>query len=230
MLAGGISANRRVGGAGRISRFPSGDRPAQSLARAALSDRRAGSIVGYTALCVAPASRIAHQSRNLRLRESGRGGAARAFSGRRNHRPAHHPRRTADPGRSGRHHCDPGAIEAVEALELSDMKTIALGLFCALAMLAQQINIESDQAADFSKFKTFAIRGSQLNSRNPALNSDLIRKKIDADIQRGPRSQGPDIRGHRPVRSQRPLHPGRGAPSGSRGVSRRLARLGHKQS
>ena len=55
------------------------------------------------------------------------------------------------------------------------MKTIALGLLCAFTMLAQQINIESDQAVDFSKFKTFAIRGSQLNSKNPALNGETIR-------------------------------------------------------
>ena len=73
---------------------------------------------------------------------------------------------------------------------MSDMKTIALGLFCAFAMLAQQISIESDQSADFSKFKTFAIRGSQLNSRNPALNSDLIRKKLDADIQKALEARG----------------------------------------
>lgn len=66
---------------------------------------------------------------------------------------------------------------------MCDMKSIVLGLFCALAMMAQQVNIESDQAANFSKYKTFAIRGSQLNSKSPALNSDLIRKKLDADIR-----------------------------------------------
>jgi hypothetical protein len=70
------------------------------------------------------------------------------------------------------------------------MKTIALGLLCSFALLAQQINIESDQAADFPKFKTFAIRGSQLNSRNPALNSDLIRQKIDADIRKALEAKG----------------------------------------
>jgi hypothetical protein len=70
------------------------------------------------------------------------------------------------------------------------MKAIALGLFTSLAILAQQTNIESDQAVDFSKFKTFAIRGSQLNSKNPALNSDLIRKKIDSEIQKDLEAKG----------------------------------------
>jgi hypothetical protein len=37
---------------------------------------------------------------------------------------------------------------------------------------------------DFSKFKTFAIRAGQLNSKNPSLNSDLVKKRIDADIQK----------------------------------------------
>jgi hypothetical protein len=70
------------------------------------------------------------------------------------------------------------------------MKTIALGFLCSFALLAQQINIESDQAVDFSKFKTFALRGAQLNSKNPVLNSDLIRKKIDADIQKALEAKG----------------------------------------
>ena len=70
------------------------------------------------------------------------------------------------------------------------MKTLALGVFCSFAILAQQINIESDETADFARFHTFAIRGSQLNSRNPALNSDLIRQKIDADIRKALEAKG----------------------------------------
>jgi len=70
------------------------------------------------------------------------------------------------------------------------MKTIALCLFGSFVLLAQQINIESDQAADFSQFKTFAIRSGQLNSKNPALNSDLVRKKLDADIQKALEAKG----------------------------------------
>lgn len=70
------------------------------------------------------------------------------------------------------------------------MKTIALGLLGACIALAQQINIESDQAVDFSKFRTFAIRAAQLNSKNPSLNGELIRKRIDADIQKALEAKG----------------------------------------
>jgi hypothetical protein len=64
------------------------------------------------------------------------------------------------------------------------MKTIALGVLIALSALAQKIEIESDQTVDFSRFRTFAIRDGRLNSRNPSLNSDLVRKRLEADIQR----------------------------------------------
>lgn len=49
---------------------------------------------------------------------------------------------------------------------------------------AQKITVEFDQGADFSKYKTFAIRDGQLNSRNPALNSELVKKQIETDIER----------------------------------------------
>ena len=42
--------------------------------------------------------------------------------------------------------------------------------------------MEFDQSVDFSKYKTFAIREGELNSKNPALNSDLVKKQIEADI------------------------------------------------
>jgi hypothetical protein len=64
------------------------------------------------------------------------------------------------------------------------MKTLALGLLFTLSAFAQKIEIEADPAVNFSKFKTFAIRGGRLNSRNPSLNSELIRKRIDAGIQK----------------------------------------------
>ena len=70
------------------------------------------------------------------------------------------------------------------------MKTIALGLFAVCLMLGQKIDIESDGAVDFSHFRTFAIREGQLNSKNPSLNSDLIRKRINADIQKALEAKG----------------------------------------
>src|SRR5438874_3710999 len=70
------------------------------------------------------------------------------------------------------------------------MKTVILGLLAALLAFAQKIEMESDQAVDFSKFKTFAIRDGRLNSKNPSLNSDLIRKRLNADIQKSLEAKG----------------------------------------
>jgi len=64
------------------------------------------------------------------------------------------------------------------------MKTVGLMLVFAFSALAQKIEIEFDQSVDFSKFKTFAIRDGRLNSNNPSLNSELIKKRIEADIER----------------------------------------------
>jgi hypothetical protein len=70
------------------------------------------------------------------------------------------------------------------------MRVLLLILLAALGASAQKVTIEFDQAADFSKYKTFAIRSGQLNSRNPALNSELTKKRIDADIERGLTARG----------------------------------------
>jgi hypothetical protein len=64
------------------------------------------------------------------------------------------------------------------------MKILVLGLLSVLAAFAQKINIEFDQSVDFSKYRTFAIRDGRLNSGNPALNSDLVRKQIAGSIQK----------------------------------------------
>jgi hypothetical protein len=60
----------------------------------------------------------------------------------------------------------------------------------ALAARAQKVTIEFDQTVDFGRFRTFAIRDGELNSSNPALNSELVRKKIDFDIERGLSARG----------------------------------------
>jgi len=70
------------------------------------------------------------------------------------------------------------------------MYRLALLLACASAAYAQKVNVEFDRAADFTKFKTFAIRAGNLNSRNPALNSELVKKQIEADIERSLTAKG----------------------------------------
>ena len=69
-------------------------------------------------------------------------------------------------------------------LESLCMKILSLILFLALGAFAQKIEIEFDQSVDFSKFKTFAVRNGRLNSKNPSLNSDLIKKRIESDLEK----------------------------------------------
>ncbi len=70
------------------------------------------------------------------------------------------------------------------------IKVPVLILLAAAGAWAQKITVEFDQAADFSRYKTFAIRDGQLNSRNPALNSELVKKRIEADIVRDLTARG----------------------------------------
>lgn len=67
---------------------------------------------------------------------------------------------------------------------------LILSLLAARGALAQKVTVEFDQAADFSKYKTFAIRNGELNSRNPALNSELVKKQIETDIERDLTARG----------------------------------------
>jgi len=43
------------------------------------------------------------------------------------------------------------------------------------------------------KYKTFAIRVRNLNSKNPALNSELVKKQIDVDIERSLAARGLEL-------------------------------------
>jgi hypothetical protein len=66
---------------------------------------------------------------------------------------------------------------------LQGLVLLILSLLAGQAAQAQKITMEFDQSIDFSRYRTFAIREGQLNSRNPALNSPLVKKQIEADIQ-----------------------------------------------
>jgi len=64
------------------------------------------------------------------------------------------------------------------------MKCLVVALLIVAGALAQKVEIESDASVDFSKFHSFTIKEGRLNSKNPSLNSELVRKRIDADIQK----------------------------------------------
>ncbi len=67
---------------------------------------------------------------------------------------------------------------------------LIFSLLAARGALAQKVTLEFDRDADFTKYKTFAIRNGELNSRNPALNSDLVKKQIEGDIVRDLTARG----------------------------------------
>ena len=88
------------------------------------------------------------------------------------------------------------AFEAVRSRSLFHRQVLQLTatLIAALSLaqgaFGQKVTVEFDQAADFGRFKTFAIRGGQLNSKNAALNSELVKKQITADIEHALTSKG----------------------------------------
>ncbi len=77
------------------------------------------------------------------------------------------------------------------------MNKLVLGLLVVSSAYAQKITVEFDQSVDFSKFKTFAIRAGRLNSKNPALNSELTKKHIETDIERYLTARGLELGGDR---------------------------------
>ncbi|MBZ5671800.1 MAG: DUF4136 domain-containing protein [Acidobacteriia bacterium] len=106
-----------------------------------------------------------------------------------------------------------------------------LGLLAAHGAWAQKITMEFDQAADFSKYKTFNIREGELNSKNPALNSPLVKKQIEADIERDLTARGLVVASGRPDLNVR-YHFGSARrtevatyPAGWRGLGTRVVRV-----
>jgi hypothetical protein len=73
------------------------------------------------------------------------------------------------------------------------MRKLSVFLLLAPYVLAQKITVESDTSVDFSKYHTFLIRMGTLNSRNPALNSELVKKQIENDIIRDLTARGLEI-------------------------------------
>ena len=73
------------------------------------------------------------------------------------------------------------------------MRLIVPAFLAAALTFAQKVTVEFDQAADFSRYKTFAIRDGQLNSKNPALNNELVKKQIETDIVRDLTARGLEV-------------------------------------
>jgi uncharacterized protein DUF4136 len=67
-------------------------------------------------------------------------------------------------------------------------RRVALALMVVIAVSAglgaQKVSIEADEATDFSQFKTFAIREGTLTAKAPALNSELMKKRLETEIRK----------------------------------------------
>ena len=63
------------------------------------------------------------------------------------------------------------------------LKILTCGLVAVLCGFAQKIDVQFDQAADFTRYKTFAIRDGQIHSRQPSLNNELVKKHIENQIE-----------------------------------------------
>jgi len=64
-----------------------------------------------------------------------------------------------------------------------------LRLLILLALLplagdAQKVSIEFDEAQDFSDFRTFAIVGGAIHSKNPSLNNEIVQRNIETEIRK----------------------------------------------
>jgi hypothetical protein len=75
-------------------------------------------------------------------------------------------------------------------VKFSGMRILFVALLATAGAFAQKVSVEFDPGAAFARYHTFAIRDGQLNSRNPRLNSELVKKRIEFDIQRDLTARG----------------------------------------
>ena len=78
------------------------------------------------------------------------------------------------------------------------MRLLLVALLPSLAF-CQKVSIEFDEGRDFSDYKSFALVAGTLNSKNPSLNNELVKKKIDEEIRATTRGTGTDG-GRQPAR------------------------------
>ena len=72
----------------------------------------------------------------------------------------------------------------------SMITALILTLLAVPVLRAQDVSVEFDQSADFTKYKTFTVRDGQLSARSPALNSELTQKNIQTEIEKALTAKG----------------------------------------
>jgi len=104
-------------------------------------------------------------------------------------------------------------------------------ILLATLTFAQKVSIEFDQAQDFSDYRTFAIIKGNLNSKNPALNNEIVQKNLETDIRKYLTARGLTESSERPDLNVRyTLGSGRRVqteayPAGWRGLGTRVVRV-----
>jgi hypothetical protein len=93
----------------------------------------------------------------------------------------------------------PSNAARLKFMALRALPLLVMLLLGAHGAFAQKITMEFDQNVDFTKFKTFAIRNGELNSQNPALNSPLVKKQIEDDIEKYLTAKGLENAGSGPA-------------------------------
>ena len=61
---------------------------------------------------------------------------------------------------------------------------LAFGLSLCLQAFAQQVHSDSDPAANFGAYHTYAWKSALVTSRDPALNNPIVQHKIQAEIEK----------------------------------------------
>ena len=62
-------------------------------------------------------------------------------------------------------------------------KILLLTLFLGGLCMADDLNVDSDPAANFASFKTFRLQPGRIVSQKPELNNPLVEKRIEAAIR-----------------------------------------------
>jgi hypothetical protein len=118
---------------------------------------------------------------------------------------------------------------------LSIARVSVVLVFLPALALCQKISVEFDQTQDFSDYKTFTIVNGALNSKNPSLNNDIVKKNLEAEIRRRLIEKGFTETGARPDLNIRySLGSGRrieteAYPAGWRGLGTRVVRRGYTE-
>ncbi len=64
------------------------------------------------------------------------------------------------------------------------IKVACLGaLLCAGQVFAADVEVEFDESANFTNYKTFRMGAGDINAKGPALNNDLVKKQIENEIR-----------------------------------------------